>query len=118
MVHIHKDDEAVTDALAEWITELVTKTLQVKSRFTVALSGGSTPKLLYKKLSASPYKEKIDWSKMHFFWGDERYVPFTDDSNNAKMAYETLLNNVVVPVGQIHVMRTDVDAKMSATEYQ
>ena len=48
-------------------------------------------------LAAPPYKEQIDWSKLHIFWGDERAVPFEDNRNNAKMAYDTLLNFVPVP---------------------
>jgi len=52
------------------------------------------------------------------YWGDERYVPFTDDRNNAKMAFDTLLNHVPVVKSQIHVMRTDIDAGESANEYQ
>ncbi|MBS1601545.1 MAG: 6-phosphogluconolactonase, partial [Bacteroidetes bacterium] len=59
-----------------------------------------------------------DWSKMHIFWGDERAVPFEDDRNNAKMAYETLLNFVTIPASQIHVMRTDIGPDESAAEYE
>ena len=59
-------------------------------------------------LAASPYKEKIDWSKLHIFWGDESFVPFEDDRNNAKMAFDTLLDHVPVP--KYHVMRTDIQS--------
>src|SRR5207237_2387490 len=52
------------------------------------------------------------------FWGDERAVPFEDSRNNAKMAYDTLLNFVPVPASQIHVMRTDIPAEQSAIEYE
>ncbi|WP_431212574.1 6-phosphogluconolactonase [Puia sp. P3] len=89
-----------------------------RDRFTIALSGGSTPRALHKLLAAAPYKDQIDWSKMHIFWGDERAVPFEDDRNNAKMAYETLLNFVTVPASQIHVMRTDIGPDESAAEYE
>ena len=73
---------------------------------------------LHHLLAASPYKEKIDWGKIHFFWGDERDVPFEDERNNARMAYDTLLNHVPVVPSQIHVMRTDINPEQSAMEYE
>ena len=117
-LHRYKDGEALSQAAAGWIAERIGATLQKASRFTIALSGGSTPKRLHQILAASPYKERIDWSKLHVFWGDERAVPFEDDRNNAKMAYETLLDFVPVPAAQIHVMRTDITPEESASEYE
>lgn len=117
-VHIFKDSEALSEAVAEWIAVTIRETLQKQDRFTIALSGGSTPQRLHKILAASPYKERIDWSKLHIFWGDERDVPFEDSRNNAKMAYDTLLNFVPVPAAQIHVMRTDIAPEQSALEYE
>ena len=55
---------------------------------------------------------------MHIFWGDERVVPFTDDSNNAKMAFDNLLNHVDVPAENIHMMRTDIPPDIAAKEYE
>lgn len=104
--------------VAEWMTGYITEVLKEYDRFTIVLSGGSTPKKLYQLLASNEFKEKIDWEKLHVFWGDERYVPFSDDRNNAKMAFDTLLNRVPVPKSQIHVMRTDIDAEKSANEYE
>lgn len=81
------------------------------------MSGGSTPQQLHTILAGSPYKEKIDWTNLHVFWGDERVLPFEDDRNNAKMAYDTLLNHVPVPAHQIHVMRTDIEPETAALNY-
>lgn len=117
-LHKYKDAEALSEAVAGWIADIITDTLQQHPRFTIALSGGSTPERLHKLLAASPCKEKIDWSKLHIFWGDERAVPFQDSRNNAKMAYDTLLNFVPVPAAQIHVMRTDISPEQSAIEYE
>jgi 6-phosphogluconolactonase len=117
-VHVYKDAEVLSNAAAKWIAETIVETLRHKDRFTIALSGGSTPQRLHKLLAAAPYKEQIDWSKMHIFWGDERAVPFEDSRNNAKMAYDTLLNYVQIPASQIHVMRTDISAEESAVEYE
>jgi len=117
-LHRYKDGEALSQAAAKWIAARIGATLQKAGRFTIALSGGSTPKRLHQILAQSPYKEQIDWSKLHVFWGDERAVPFEDDRNNAKMAYDTLLNFVPVPAAQIHVMRTDISPEESASEYE
>ena len=117
-LHIYKDSQELSEAVAGWIAGQIAETLQKQDRFTMALSGGSTPKVLHKILAASPYKEKIDWTRLHIFWGDERAVPFSDDRNNAKMAYDTLLDKVPVPAAQIHVMRTDIPPEQSAAEYE
>ena len=97
---------------------LINKTLKTQDRFTIALSGGETPKSFYTKISNDAYREKIDWSKLHIFWGDERVVPFNDDSNNAKMAYDNLLGKVNIPAEQIHMMRTDITPEESASQYE
>jgi len=92
--------------------------LQKKDKFTFVLSGGSTPKQLYTLLADSPYRESIPWEKIHFFWGDERAVPFEDSRNNAKMAYDELLDKVGVKAENIHVMRTDIGPEESSAEYE
>ena len=117
-LQVYKDAQQLSEAAAKWIAGLIADTLKVRDRFTIALSGGSTPKLLHKILAAAPYKDQIDWSKLHIFWGDERAVPFEDERNNAKMAYDTLLNFVPVPPSQIHVMRTDIGPEESAIDYE
>ena len=117
-LHVYKDGEALSVAAAKWIADRITDTLKTKDRFTIALSGGSTPKRLHELLAQAPYKETLAWSKLHVFWGDERAVPFDDSRNNAKMAYDTLLNFVPVPASQIHVMRTDIAPEQSAIEYE
>jgi 6-phosphogluconolactonase len=141
-LHVYKDGEALSQAAARWISGRIAATLKTSGRFTIALSGGSTPKRLHQILAQPPYAmrsdrgaagapgaardgkaaggpgEQIDWSKLHIFWGDERAVPFEDDRNNAKMAYDTLLDFVPVPAAQIHVMRTDISPEQSASEYE
>lgn len=117
-LHIAKDSVQLSTDLAEWISNYINEVLTEKDRFTFVLSGGSTPKLLYTLLAAKPYNESIPWEKIHFFWGDERAVPFEDSRNNAKMAYDELLDKVGVKAENIHVMRTDIAAEESAAEYE
>jgi 6-phosphogluconolactonase len=117
-LHIVEDSSLFSKTVAEWIIESITDTLKKQDRFTWVLSGGNTPKALYRLLASTHYRKKVDWEKLHLFWGDERAVPFEDDRNNAKMAYDTLLNQVPVPASQIHVMRTDIPPEKSAMEYE
>ncbi|MGX5852511.1 6-phosphogluconolactonase [Dyadobacter jiangsuensis] len=117
-LHIEKDTKALSASLAEWINNYIQQVLARQDRFTFVLSGGSTPKALYALLAESPYKESIPWEKLHFFWGDERAVPFEDSRNNAKMCYEELLDKVPVKAENIHIMRTDITPEESAAEYE
>jgi 6-phosphogluconolactonase len=86
-------------------------------RFTVALSGGSTPKALYQLLATEPWRSKIDGSKVHVFFGDERCVPPDHPESNYRMARETLLSKVPIPEANIHRMRGEIDPNEAATEY-
>lgn len=117
-LHIQKDPVAVSQDLAAWITHRIETTLQTQDRFTWVVTGGNSPKLLYELLAATPYKERIDWKKLHIFWGDERAVPFTDNRNNARMTFEQLLNHVPVVKEQVHIMRTDLAPEAAAADYE
>ena len=117
-LYIFDDKEIMSEELASWIEDLVQATLKNQDFFTLVLSGGGTPKLLFQKLASDKYKSKIDWKRVHIFWGDERVVPFEDDRNNAKMAYDILINHVDVPPGQVHIMRTDIEPEQAAEEYE
>lgn len=117
-LHIEKDTKQLSEKLASWINDYIQEVLSRQDRFTFVLSGGSTPKLLYALLAETPYKESIPWEKLHFFWGDERAVPFEDSRNNAKMCYDELLNKVPVKAENIHIMRTDISPEESAAGYE
>ena len=113
-----KIKKQLAEALAPWICDLINSTLQKQEFFTFVLSGGETPKILFKKLASAEYKEKINWKRIHIFWGDERVVPFNDERNNAKMAYDILINHLDIPASQVHVMRTDIEPVFAAKEYE
>ncbi|RYF42198.1 MAG: 6-phosphogluconolactonase, partial [Cytophagaceae bacterium] len=109
--------DELSKVVADWFVELVNKVLRKQDRFTVALSGGSTPKKLFALLATDEYKNRIDWTRVHCFWGDERFVPFADDRNNAKMAYEQLLNHVPVNPEHIHIMPTEMEPADAVAAY-
>jgi 6-phosphogluconolactonase len=115
---IFKDADHLCRGLAEWITSLIEETLNRKDRFGLVLSGGNTPKKLHLLLSATPYRERIDWKKIHVFWGDERAVPFEDERNNARMAFDTLLDRVDIPKENIHIMDTGLTPEAAVMEYE
>ncbi len=117
-IEVYKDADHLCKELAEWITSLIEETLTRKDHFGLVLSGGNTPKKLHTLLASSPYRERIDWKKIHVFWGDERAVPFEDDRNNAKMAFDTLLDKVDVPGDQIHIMDTSFSSDAAAMQYE
>jgi 6-phosphogluconolactonase len=88
---------------------------------TVALSGGSTPKLLFELLADpnEPFRDQIPWSNIHFFWSDERHVPPDHPDSNYRMAKEAMLAHVPVPQHNIHrVPSENPNATEAATEYE
>ena len=90
-----------------------------KGFFAVALSGGSTPKGLYRKLAGELYREKISWSKVHFFWGDERCVPPDHPDSNYHMARESLFNKVPIPEVNIYRIPAELeDHDRAVSEYE
>lgn len=112
-----KNPTALAKEAADFIVKRIKDVLSEQNRFTIALSGGSTPKALHELLAKSPYAEQIPWAQLHVFWGDERYVPIDDPLSNAGMAYDTLLGHVYTPEEQIHVWRTDLEPQAAAADY-
>jgi 6-phosphogluconolactonase len=94
----------VSLAAAKLFSQTAHSAVEKHGNFAVALSGGSTPKLLFETLAQAPFKNEVPWEKIHVFWGDERWVPANDDRSNEKMTRQALLNQVPVPESQIHPM--------------
>jgi 6-phosphogluconolactonase len=115
---VYETPEVMSRAVADWLMDYEAKILSGQERFTIALSGGSTPQALFERLATEPYRSRLSWAKWHVFWGDERFVPFDDPRNNARMAYQALLDHVPVPPEQVHVMRTDLPPDDSAADYE
>ena len=92
-----------SDALstAQTFADYFAERTEQSHTFHIALSGGSTPKILFELL-ADEYEEEIEWEKVHFWWGDERCVPPTDDDSNYKMTKERLFDHISIPKSNIH----------------
>jgi 6-phosphogluconolactonase len=103
---------------AEEVVHLANESVANRGRFTIALSGGSTPKALYNLLATNA-RATLPWDRMYFFWSDERHVPPTDPDSNYGMANEAMLSKVPVPPGNIYRMPTeDPDAAAAAEAYE
>lgn len=103
---------------AEAAARLINDSVRVHGRFSVALAGGSTPRSLYR-LHAPQFRGQIPWTKVHVFWGDERYVPPDDPQSNYRMAREALLDHVPCPAGNVHPMPTHLsDPDVAARDYE
>ncbi len=120
-VLIKENPHDVNLAAAEEFLRLAMEEVDRKGFFTVALSGGSTPKGLYSLLGSEShsFRERVPWKKIHFFWGDERYVPQDHPASNFRMVQETLLSKVPVIRDNVHPVNTCMpDAEMAAREYE
>jgi len=106
----------LADRIAAWLLDLA---LAKTGAFAIALSGGSTPKALYQRLAAPPYRDKFPWSRTHLFWGDERFVPHGDPLSNYRMVDEALISNVAIPATNIHAVATeDLTPDAAARAYE
>jgi len=103
-LEILADPAALSLRVAEWLLEMATAKAGV---FAVCLSGGSTPKRLYQHLAEPPYREMFPWPRTHWFWGDERFVPYDDVLSNYRMVRYALLSRAPIPAGNIHPMPTE-----------
>ncbi len=110
------DAEALAQRVARDLAELIRAVTATGNRFSVALSGGSTPKKLHQILVAD-YRNAIDWSQIDFYLGDDRFVPPTDDRSNERMIRETLLTPLEIPESQIHFPYVDLPVETAAANY-
>src|SRR5262245_59078620 len=115
---IFPDNQGFVDGSADFIAGLATQAIAERGRFTIALSGGSTPRAVYARLATAGYKERIDWFKAHVFFGDERCVPPDDSRSNYRMAREALLDHVPLPADKIYRIRGEDDPALAALMYE
>jgi 6-phosphogluconolactonase len=111
--HIFADADAAAEACANYVLGALEDALAARSQATIALSGGSTPKLMFGHLAAANF----NWAGVHVFWVDERPVPPDDDRSNYKLAAETLIGPAGIPRRQVHRIRAELHPAAAAEMY-
>jgi 6-phosphogluconolactonase len=113
------DKKALYAAAAEQVCRVGQLAIDTTGRFSLVLSGGTTPRPLYELLAEAPFRQAIDWSKVEFFWGDERVVPPGDQRSNFRMAREAMLDKLNIAPERIHRIRAEQpDLDRAAREYE
>ena len=119
MIETYPTPERLADAVARHVAECAREAIAASGRFTIALSGGSTPEAAYRRLATPDSRLPTpDWHQTHVLWGDERCVPPDDPRSNYRMAKEALLDRVRIPPPQIHRIRGEEDPEQAAEEYE
>ncbi|MNJ98909.1 6-phosphogluconolactonase [compost metagenome] len=113
---IYKTQDELLADLAAYIIKIANKAIDDHDRFDFVLTGGNSPKALYEML-ATTYKDKIDWTKVFFFFGDERNVMPTHESYNGLMAKKAILDPLNIPAAQIFYVDTTLAPEKAAIEY-
>jgi 6-phosphogluconolactonase len=117
VIHVFENQ----DKMAEFIIhKLILKTVDSKisaQQIHLALSGGNTPKTLFRKLSLQTYKDKVNWSSVHLFWVDERCVAPHDQQSNYGMVYDNLLRYISIPDTNVHRIKGEEEPEAACQDY-
>ncbi len=117
-IEIAENREDLFRRAAKRFAQAAQNAVRKNGRFTVALSGGSTPKGFYALLAQEPLAREIPWDKCLFFWGDERAVPPNDARSNYRMVQEALLSRIKIPPENIHRFQTEFPPQEAARRYE
>jgi 6-phosphogluconolactonase len=116
-IKILPNSAAVAQAAADVILPAARAAAAAGRNFSLVLSGGSTPKILYQFLATEPARSQIDWGRFEIFFGDERVVPPDHADSNFKMANDAMISKVPIPPGNVHRMKGEADPRQAAKEY-
>lgn len=116
-INIFKDIHELSLAAASLFVESSSQAIAQRGRFLAALSGGNTPTLLYQILASELYRNQINWTKVHAFWGDERCVPPDDPGNCYYQARLALLDHVDILADNIHRVQSTLEPASAASDY-
>ncbi len=117
-VQVFENAGQLARAAADHIVTQAAAAITARDRFSLGLSGGSTPRALLTLLASDDYAHRLDWSRIHVFWGDERCVPPDHPESNFRMAREALLDHVPIPSTHIHRMRGEIAPAHAAADYE
>ena len=107
-LRIHADADLIEAVAKRWL-EIANEAISARGIFHVALSGGSTPRSLYRLLAHPKFAEHIPWDRVHIYFGDERTVPPDHNDSNFRMAKEALLDHVAIPLAHIHRIKGELE---------
>ncbi|KAL0321600.1 UNVERIFIED_CONTAM: putative 6-phosphogluconolactonase 4, chloroplastic [Sesamum calycinum] len=116
-VLIFSTEEDVAESLALYVSQLSAKTIEEKGSFSVVLSGGTLIQTI-RKLTLSPYKETVNWSKWLIFWVDERVVPLDNKDSNYLLAWNGFLSQVPIPKDHVYPINYTSSAEAVAKDYE
>jgi 6-phosphogluconolactonase len=116
-LNIFNTPDEVLDALAQYFVKIANESIAARSKFSVALSGGSSPKKLYELLASTTYADSIEWAKVYFFFGDERNVPQNDPNSNYLMAKKALFEPLYIDRANIFAVDTTLTPNEAAQKY-
>ncbi len=111
------DRTALARNAAQRFVRMARQAIAEHGQFSVALSGGSTPRELYALLAQPEFAGQVNWERVHVFWGDERDVPSDDPASNYRMAFETL-GQLPIPAQQVHRIPTELGPEKAAVAYE
>lgn len=118
MINIFDSEDKVLTAVADMIVVKAHEAIAQRERFNIALSGGSSPKRLYELLTSEGYKSRIEWNKVFFFFGDERYVPLNDSNSNYLMAKKALFEPLSIADTHVFPVNTALTPTEAAHDYE
>ena len=115
---IQPDKEALAEKGAEIFSRTAVAAVEARGYFAAAISGGSTPRAMYRLLSNEPFISRVPWSRTHLFWVDERMVPYDHPESNFGRTKTDLLDKIPIPSGHIHPMPVSGEPHTSAVRYE
>lgn len=118
VIDVYPDSQSVIRAAANRFVSAAEAAITTRGRFIVALSGGNTPRALYKLLSSDEFLALVEWTKVYVFWGDERVVPPDHRASNYHMAREALLDYAPMPMSNIYRIPGELDPVQAADLYE
>jgi len=117
-IEVLPDAEALALRAADVFAMAAQAAAAARGRFAAALSGGETPRALYRLLARQQFAQKVPWRRVHLYWGDERCVPPDDPASNYGMARDVFIRHVPIAAEQVHRMRGEEDPEASALAYE
>ncbi len=118
-IRIYPTSPSLMEAAAQHVIRHAGRAVKARGTATLALAGGSTPKTLYALLATPPCRTQLDWTRIHFFWGDERHVPPDHRDSNYRMTHESFLRHMPVAPDHIHRVPSEIpDARIVASRYE